>query len=74
MEKEMAKTKSTTARRVQKRGDLQDQYLEVVRMIHPLGRPHNSWLLWEQPETIVGQNFTTYSAGENPMDVPLGQK
>lgn len=70
----MAKTKKTATRRVQKKSNLQDQYREIVRIIQPVGVPHNSWLLWEQPQTIIGQNFTTYSAGEIPIDVALWQK
>lgn len=70
----MTKTKRTRTRRAQKRHDLEDQHLEIVRMIRPVRAVHNSWLLWEQPETIIGQNFTTYSAGEIPTSLTLQQR
>jgi len=70
----MTKTKRTVTRRIQKRSALQDQHVEIVKIVQPLGPLHNSWLLFEQPENIIGQNFTTYSAGEIPAYLTLTQE
>lgn len=70
----MTKTRRTPTRRVQKRSALKDQHLEIVRVVQLPVPLHNSWLLLEQPETIIGQNFTTYSAGEIPAFLTLVQR
>jgi hypothetical protein len=43
---------------------------EPSESTQPLGPLHNSRMLLEQPETIIGQNFTTYSEISPPIAMP----
>lgn len=52
---------------------LEQQYLDIIRAVPDYVPMRNSSLLLEQPENVVGQNFTTYSAGEVPAFVQLKQ-
>lgn len=67
------KTKGATARRTKTRSPLERQYLEIVKVPAPNGFAHNTALLLEQPEVVVGNNFTTYSTGEIPAILAIRQ-
>ena len=55
----------------EQQNSLEIQYVEVVRGVPEVFPTNNSYLLLEQPEKVVGQNFTTYSAGEIPAFLSL---
>jgi hypothetical protein len=52
---------------------LEKQYAEIIRGVPDFGLSTNSAALLEQPENVIGQNFTTYSAGEIPAFLNLKQ-
>jgi hypothetical protein len=47
--------------------------MEIVKLPAPNSFIHNTALLLEQPEVVIGNNFTTYSTGEIPALLAIRQ-